>query len=171
MAEVLCDGSVRHTASEQRHQSLHVINTLAQEQYDRHGCIRIRTLEIRHKLCEDLVLELKLQIQQRTPYVSACGSHTSMPRLKFFLISGIRSLMEASACGKRRCFFTHARTSSGLTRSPTLCWAIKLTKNTNENKIKFKENVSLKWRYGLWLTEDYFSATCLPPKQILILKK
>lgn len=53
-------------------------------------------------------------------------SHTLIPRLKCFWTSGIRSLMEASAWGKRRCFFTRSRTSSGLTRSPTLCWAIKL---------------------------------------------
>ena len=55
-----------------------------------------------------------------------CVICTSEPWLKYFWISGIRNLMEASASGKRRCFLTHTRTSSGLTRSPTLCWAIKL---------------------------------------------
>lgn len=65
-------------------------------------------------------------------------SHTSKPRLKLFWMSGIRNLIEASAWGKRRCFFTRSRTSSGLTRSPTLCWAINLTKTHTERIITGK---------------------------------
>lgn len=67
--------------------------------------------------------------------VFICGRQTSIPRLKHFWISGIRNLMDASAWGNRLCFLTHCRTSSGLTRSPTLCWAIKLNKTHTQTEL------------------------------------